>query len=151
MGSRLMPRLLAAIALLTAPVGVGAQTFGAGVTLKEVTPFTRVIERPNTLEGQTILIEGVIASVCTKTPCAWMGLSGIGGSDYGNPVLVRFDPARIVFPKSAMGKRVLVEGVIQSVARAPDPDAKTVAAEYGQENGGAPPLWELKVTGAVIQ
>ena len=119
--------------------------------MKEATAFTLIVERPNTLEGQTVRVDGVITSVCTKTGCRWMGLQGGGGSDYGNSVFVRVDPDKIVFPKSAEGHRVSVEGVILSVARDPDPEGKKAAAEYGQENGGAPPLWELKATGAVIQ
>ena len=153
MQSRLTLQLLALLILLAVPVG--AQTkYGAGVTVKEAdaTPFSLLTGQPNVLEGKTIRVDAVITSVCTTTPCRWIGLSGAGGSDYGNSVLARVDPGKIVFPKSVMGRRVSIEGVVTSVARDPDPEAKEVAAEFSQENlGGAPTFWELKVTGAVVQ
>ena len=80
-----------------------------------------------------------------------MAMIGTGGSDYGNAVFVRIDSGKIVFPNSAEGRRVSVQGVMQSVARDPDPETKEVAAEYGEENGGGPPLWVLKATGAIVQ
>lgn len=148
----LMLHLLAALTLLAVPTVVGAQTtYGAGVTLKNATAFADVQARPNTLEGQTIRVDGQISSVCTKTPCRWMAMIGTGGSDYGNAVFVRIDSGKIVFPNSAEGRRVSVQGVMQSVARDPDPETKEVAAEYGEENGGGPPLWVLKATGAIVQ
>lgn len=151
MHSRLMLQLLAVLAVLAVPAGAQT-TYGAGVTLKEATPFARALTRPNILEGQTVRVDGVITSICTATGCGWMGFSGGNGSDYGNSMFVRVDPNKIVFPKSAVGRRVSVEGVIESVARDPDPKAKEAAAEYGQENaGGVAPLWELKATGAVVQ
>ena len=150
MQSRFAWPLLVLFIVLAVPVG--AQTkYGAGLTLEEATSFALLQGQPNTLEGKTIRVDAVITSVCTTTPCRWIGLSGGGGSDYGNSVLARVDPAKIVFPKSVMGKHVSIEGVVTSVARDPDPEAKVAAAEYGQENPGAPAFWELKVTGAVVQ
>lgn len=148
------PLVATALAVLTVLAGpVAAQTtYGAGVTVTDATPFARILERPNSLEGRTVRVDGVISSVCTSAGCGWIGLSGGGGSDYGNSVLVRVDPAKIVFPRNAVGKRVSVEGVVQSVVRDPDPAAKNAAAEYAQENtGGVSPAWELKATGAVVQ
>jgi hypothetical protein len=153
MQSRPKLRSLAVLTLLVVPVCVGAQTtYGAGVTLAKATAFTTLLERPNTLEGQTVRVDGVITSVCATAGCGWIGMSGSGGSDYGNSVFVRFDGGKIVFPKSAVGQRVSVEGVILNVARDPDPQTKEIAAEFGRENlGGGAPFWELKATGAVIQ
>ena len=149
---RPISRLLAVLALLAVPVMAGqGTTYGAGVTLNEATPFTRIQERPSALEGQTVRVDGVITSVGTKTAC-WIGLVGGGGSDYGISVFVRADPCTIVFPKSAVGHHVSVQGVLQPVRLDPDPAVKDAAAEYGQEEaGGAPPLWEFKATGAIVQ
>ena len=150
MPSRLTLQLLALVVLLT--VSVGAQTkYGAGVTLEEATPFSLLQAQPNSLEGKTVRVDALITSVCTTTPCRWIGIAGTGGSDYGNSVFARVDPSKIEFPKSVMGRKVTIEGVVASVARDPDPDAKVAAAEYGQENPGAPAFWQLKVTGAVVQ
>ncbi len=150
MPSRLALPLLVLFVVLAVPVG--AQTkYGAGVTLQEATPFSLLQAQPNSLEGKTIRVDAVITSVCQTTPCRWIGLSGGGGSDYGNSVLARVDPAKIAFPKSVMGRKLTIEGVVTSIARDPDPEAKAVAAEYGQENPGAPAFWELVATGAVVQ
>ena len=150
MSSRFMLPLLAVVASLT--VSIAAQTkYGAGVTLQEETPFARLQSQPNSLEGMAVRVEASITSVCTTTPCRWIGIAGTGGSDYGNSVLARVDPGKIEIPKSVMGKRVTIEGVVASVARDPDPEAKVAAADYGQENPGRPAFWQLKVTGAVVQ
>lgn len=151
MRSRLTSSLLSLLVLLAVPAS--AQTkYGAGVTLEEATPFSRLSGQPTALEGQTVRVDGVVSSVCSTPGCAWIGFSGGNGSDYGNSVMVRVDPAKIAFPKTVMGRRISVEGVVTSVARDPDPEVKAVAAEFGAENlGGAPPFWELKATGAVVQ
>ena len=151
MPSRLTLPLLALVVLLTVPLG--AQTkYGAGVTPEaQDVPFSLLQAQPNSLEGKTVRVEALITSVCTTTPCRWIGIAGTGGSDYGNSVLARVDPSKIEFPKSVMGKKVTIVGVVASVARDPDPDAKVAAAEYGQENPGAPAFWQLKVTGAVVE
>ena len=143
---------LALMTLMAGPVMAGQGTkYGAGVTLEEITPYTRIQERPSAVEGQTIRVDGVITSVGTKTAC-WIGMAGGGGSDYGLPVFVRADPCTIVFPKSAVGKRVSVQGMMQPIRLDTDPAVKDAAAEYGEaETGGTPPLWEFKATGLVIQ
>jgi len=150
MSSRLMLQLLAVVALLT--VSIGAQTkYGAGVTLQEETPFARLQSQPNSLEGMAVRVEASITSVCTTTPCRWIGISGTGGSTYGQTVFARVDAGKMEFPKSVVGRRVTIEGVVASVARDPDPEAKVAVAEFSQENPGAPAFWQLKVTGAVVQ
>ena len=147
---RLTLQLFALVTVLA--VAVAGQTkYGAGVTLEEVTAFSLLQAQPNSLEGKAIRVDALITSVCTTTPCRWIGIAGTGGSDYGNSVLARVDPGKIEFPKTVMGRKVTIEGVVTSVARDPDPEAKVVAAEYGQENPGAPAFWQLKVTGAVVQ
>ena len=147
---RLTLQLFALVTVLA--VAVAGQTkYGAGVTLEEVTAFSLLQAQPNSLEGKAIRVDALITSVCTTTPCRWIGIAGTGGSDYGNSVLARVDPGKIEFPKSVVGRRVTIEGVVASVARDPDPEAKVAAEEYGQENPGAPAFWQLKVTGAVVQ
>src|SRR5688572_24314845 len=123
MPSRLTPQLLALVVLLTVPVG--AQTkYGAALTVADAdaTPFSLLQAQPNSLEGKTVRVDALITSVCTTTPCRWIGIAGTGGSDYGNSVLARVDPSKIEFPKSVMGKKVTIEGVVASVARDSDPD-----------------------------
>jgi hypothetical protein len=150
MSSRLMLQLLAVMALLT--VSIAAQTkYGAGVTLQEETPFPMLQSQPNFIEGKTVRIEALITSVCTTTPCRWIGISGTGGSTYGHSVFARVEAGKMEFPKSVVGRRVTIEGVVASVARDPDPEAKVAAAEFNQENPGAPAFWQLKVTGAVVR
>ena len=150
MSSRLMLQLLAVVVLLT--VSVAAQTkYGAGVTLQEETPFPMLQSQPNMLEGKTVRVEASITSVCTTTPCRWIGISGTGGSTYGHSVFARVEAGKIEFPKSVVGRKVTIEGVVASVARDPDPEAQVAVAEFNQENPGAPAFWQLKVTGAVVR
>ncbi len=150
MSSRLMLQLLAVVVLFT--VSIAAQTtYGAGVTLQEETEFSLLQSQPNTLEGKAVRVEAAITSVCTTTPCRWIGISGTRGSTYGQNVFARIEAGKIEFPKSVVGRRVTIEGVVASVARDPDPEAKVAVAEFNQENPGAPAFWQLKVTGAVLK
>jgi hypothetical protein len=147
--------LIVALALLSGPLAASQQkaTFGAPISVKEAdaVAFVRVQERPSSLEGQTIRVDGKVSAIGTKHTC-WFAFIGPGGSDYGVPVFVRAEPCNVTFPKTIVGQIVTVEGVLMPLRLDPDPGVKDIAEEYGQsELGGAVPLWEIKATGVAVK
>ena len=125
-----------------------AQTFGAGVTLKETTSLDRVISNPAPLQGKTVKVEGVVTSVCTHMGC-WMALA-VKDAPNVKTLLVKVDDGVIVFPVTAKGKRAAAQGVIERVAS--DAEGQAAAQEHAkaEQRESAGTTWQLKATGAVV-
>jgi hypothetical protein len=139
------------IVLFTASAAMSADTYGAGVSLKESTPIAQLLERPAGFEGKTVRIEGVIRAVCTHMGC-WMAIAA-NDKPNGATLLLKVDDGVIVFPVSARGKQVTAQGVIERIG-ANDPEGHEAAeahAREGQTAPAAPAQWRLKATGAIIQ
>jgi Domain of unknown function (DUF4920) len=125
-----------------------AETFGKGVTLKEVTPLERLISDPARFDGKTVRLEGVVTEVCQHMGC-WMALA-VRTAD-AKTLLVKVDDGVIVFPVNAKGKKASAEGVMEHVKMS-DAEAKAAAEEHAkaEHREGAGTNWQLKATGAVI-
>jgi hypothetical protein len=125
-----------------------AETFGKGVTLKEVTPLERLIGNPAQFEGKTIRLEGVVTEVCEHMGC-WMALA-VKTAD-AKTMLVKVDDGVIEFPVSAKGKRASAQGVVERVTMT-DAEAKAAADEHAkaEHREGAGTSWQLKATGAIV-
>lgn len=146
-----MKKAFAACALFVAALSVAlvaAETFGKGVTLKDVTPLERLIGNPAQFEGKTVRLEGVVTEVCEHMGC-WMALA-VKTAD-AKTLLVKVDDGVIVFPVSAKGKRAAAEGVVERVKMS-DAEAKAAADEHAkaEHREGAGTNWQLKATGAVV-
>ena len=74
MRARVLLPVAVVLALIAGPIGAQAPTtYGAGVTMSEVTQLNALFERPASFEGKTVRIEGVVTAVCATMGC-WMGL-----------------------------------------------------------------------------
>jgi hypothetical protein len=139
------------LALTMVPMrGAAPETFGAGVSLSDVTPIAQVIDRPAEFEGRTVRVEGVVTAVCAHMGC-WMALAPDGAADASRTLLLKVDDGVIVFPISARGRRVAAQGVVQRVGS--DAEGQSAAAEHARAAGSAPAApvaWQLKATGAVL-
>jgi hypothetical protein len=157
-----------AAACLTLPVlAAGPTTLGTGVTLDKVTPIADLIERPATLEGQTVRVEGVVTAVCTHMGC-WMALAPESATANGQKpdgkqtVRLKVDDGVIVFPVSAKGRRAVAQGVVERVG-AGDAEGQEAAAEQAKQEAAHAPgaknakkpaaaeAWHIKATGAIIE
>jgi hypothetical protein len=140
----------AVAAALTVPsVAEAADTFGAGVSLKEATPLDRLLTNPEALEGRTVRIEGVVTEVCSHMGC-WMALA-VKSDANAKTVLVKVDDGVIVFPVTARGRRAAAQGVVERV-KADDHEAKSAAQEHAkaEKRESAGTAWQLKATGAIV-
>jgi hypothetical protein len=145
---------LSSIALRTAE----PETFGAGVSLSEVTPIASVIGRAADFEGKTVRVEGTVTAVCTMMGC-WMALAPTD-SPKGSTLMIKVEEGVVVLPVSAKGRRAAAQGVVERVGG--DAESREAAAEHAASTSGghhaghgataapAATRWQIKATGAVV-
>ena len=137
----------AALLVLAIPVFAAEETkLGAGVALKESTPITALLERPEEFVGKTVRVDGVATAVCEHMGC-WMAVAREDDAA-GATVRLKVADGVIVFPVSAKGKKVSAEGVFEAVGE--DAESKEAAGEHAKHDAGASKQYQLKATGAVI-
>jgi len=144
-----------AAALAAAAAAAAPDTYGAGVSLTEVTPLARLIERPAQFEGKTVRVDGVVTAVCTAMGC-WMALTPEPAAQAPAPpsgtMIIKVDDGVIVFPVSAKGRRASAQGVVQRVGGGDHHD-REAAREHARQEGRpvqSAVSWQIKATGAVI-
>lgn len=146
--SRRLTTALLALVLSTITAGARSaadETLGAGVTLKDATPFADLYKRPQDFVGKTIRLDGVVTGVCEAMGC-WMALAA---DDKGTqPVRFKVDHgAGIVFPLKAKGMKASAQGVFERIADAEGREAAgedKSSTEFGK-------TYQIKATGAVIR
>jgi len=144
-------RVLMCAAILTAATTMMAAQetkLGAGVTLKEATPLSALIEKPAEFVGKTVRVDGIATAVCEEMGC-WLALSADGAKD-SKTVRLKVEDGEIVFPISAKGKNVSAEGVFEEIGGA-DAHAKQAAGEHAKHDAAASKTYQIKATGAVIK
>ena len=94
-------------------VSVQARTesYGKGITLKDVTKISDIMENPDNFIGKTILVKGLVVGVCEMRGC-WMDISS---DEAFQKIQIKVADGEIVFPLSAKGKEALVEGVVEKL------------------------------------
>lgn len=104
--------------LLAAVVCAHAKTeiFGSGVSLKENTPVSAILDNPDEYVGKRVRIEGMILEVCAKRGC-WVYLAG---DRQGEKIQVKVEDGEIVFPMSLSGRMGVVEGVVEELKMSRD-------------------------------
>ena len=124
-GGITMNRLLIVL-LLVAITFVSAEEkkYGKEITLKEKTSVTSILAEPGKFEGKTVLVEGKILGVCKEKGC-WLD---IAGEKENEKIRIKAVEHEIVFPKDALGKTALVEGVFAQVKK--EADAKKDKGEH---------------------
>ena len=138
------------VAILTSTAWAGApDTFGAGVSVAEVTPIATLLERPASFDGRTVRLEGVVTSVCTAMGC-WMALAA-SDKPAGPTMLIQVEhDGAIVFLVSAKGHRAAAQGQLERIGKSGE--GREAASELAAQQGGksSPTEWRIKATGAVI-
>lgn len=133
------------------PVGV----YGNGITLKEQTLVSAIMESPEKFEGKQVLISGTIVEVCPKRGC-WVDLSG---DKEFEKIKVKVKDGEIVFPLSAKGNKALVEGKVEKLELTKE-QAIRYQAHQAEEKGiefdstlvtGPMTIWRIRGLGAEIK
>ena len=86
-----------------------AKSFGAGLSLKQTTPLSTILENPDAYVDKKVQVQGMILDVCESRGC-WMYISGDKPFE---KIRVKVVDGQIVFPLEARGKQGKVEGVLQ--------------------------------------
>ncbi len=86
-------------------------TYGAALTLTEVTRVSTILETPESYIGERVLVEGMIVEVCEKKGC-WVD---VASDREFEKIQIKVEDGVIVFPLSARGKQALVEGVVEEL------------------------------------
>jgi hypothetical protein len=105
-------------------------TYGAGVTVAEATPISKVSAESDTFVGKRVRIEGLVTDVCAAKGC-WIRVA----SDKEFETLqIKVDDGVIVFPVSVKGQYVVAEGIVRKIPLTLEQTQK-VAAREAEESG----------------
>jgi Domain of unknown function (DUF4920) len=140
--------LVAALVALAVPVVAEETKLGAGVTLKEATAVTALVNHPDQFVGKKVRVDGIVTAVCQEMGC-WMAIADEDKAD-APTVRIKVEDGAIVFPATAKGKRVSAEGVFEAIAAA-DAHGTEAAAENVKKDPKASTKYQLKGTGAIIR
>lgn len=130
----------------------GAEKFGKELTLSQPTPVATILAAPDTYAGKTVQVKGKVTEVCQMMGC-WMQIQ-----DGEKGLRFKVNDGEIVFPKNAVGRHAVAEGVLkktelnrqQAVAW-----ARHEAEERGQKFDaakikGGMTMYQIQGTGAVL-
>jgi len=107
-----MSRVIVALILvagLLLPGLVLAKTFGKGVTVKEATAISVLLDSPRTYVGKTVKVTGMIVDVCESRGC-WLAVAGDRPYEQ---IRVKVTDGEIVFPLEARGRKGEFQGVVE--------------------------------------
>ena len=151
--SRLARLLVPSVALLlsvaacsSAPKSLpSGQHIGEPMAVAESFPLAKLAVDPASHFDQPLLVEATITNVCQTRGC-WMAVE-----DAGATTMVRWDGGcggAYSFPKDAVGKRVLIQGVLHPKQLTPE-----AIAHYEGESGGKPVPkqgYEINTSGVLV-
>lgn len=127
--------------------------FGKGVTLKESTQISAILDKPVDFLGKTVMVEGEVADVCQKAGC-WIEVS----DQSARKIRVKVKDGEIVFPKKSKGQKIKAEGMVYELKLSQE-DAIEYYEHIAEEQGtkfdpstvtGPVTLYQIKGLGAVI-
>ena len=104
------------------------ESFGAGVTLDQVSDFRDVITHPDNYSGNPVLIRAKVSEVCQRKGC-WMVLR-----EGASAVRVRFKDYGFFVPKNCSGKVAYVEGRVKR-----EVISERMARHYAEESNRGDP------------
>ena len=105
-------------------------SFGAGVTVAEVTPVDKILAEPLAYRGKTVRVEGTVVDVCKMRGC-WFE---VAGEKPGVKLKFKVTDGEMVFPVESKGMYAVAQGKV-SVRDLTLEQSKEYAAEIARENG----------------
>jgi hypothetical protein len=145
-----MKVLLAAALALALPAAAAAEEkLGAGVTLNEATPISKIVASPKEYAGKIVRIDGVATAVCEAMGC-WMAVAESDKKDAPTIRLKVDDDGPIKFPMSAKGKKVSAQGTFDAIG-GHDAHGREAATEHTKQDATAPQDYQIAASGAVIR
>lgn len=145
--------LFFSLLLLSGVTNAEDKKFGKGVTLKESTKISDILENPVDFLGKTVMVEGEVADVCQKAGC-WLEVTDASAKK----IRVKVKDGEIVFPKKSKGRKIKAEGMVYELKLSKE-DAIEFYEHVAEEQGtkfdpstitGPVTLYQIKGLGAVI-
>jgi hypothetical protein len=129
--------------------------YGKGVSLKEKTNVSDILENPEEFIGKKVRVEGMVVDVCSKRGC-WIE---IASNKEFQKIKVKVNDGEIVFPMELKGKTAVVEGEVYEIKLSKEDALKHAeheAEEYGKKFDpesitGPVTLYQIKGLGAVVK
>ncbi len=101
--------MLMVVASLFLPSTLLAKTFGKGITVKNSTPVSAILDKPMEYVGKQVKVTGLIVDVCAARGC-WIYIAGDRPYD---KLRIKVVDGEIVFPMEARGLTAEVEGIVE--------------------------------------
>jgi len=84
--------------------------FGESIELSDLTSIETLLQETEEYLDKKVLVEGTVKEVCPKKGC-WIDLEKTEGSK----IRVKVKDDVIVFPRTAIGKKARIEGIVEKV------------------------------------
>jgi hypothetical protein len=107
-----------------------SSSFGAGVTVTEVTSVDKILAEPLAYRGKTVRVEGTVVDVCKMRGC-WFE---VAGEKPGAKLKFKVTDGEMVFPVDSKGMYAVAQGRV-AVRDLTLEQSKEYAAEIARENG----------------
>jgi hypothetical protein len=107
-----MCAVLLLVLISTLLVFASQKEYGKKITLKDKTKISTILQTPEKFVDKKVLVEGTIIAVCDKRGC-WMELASDKESQ---KIKIKVKDGEIVFPMTGIGKKGLVEGVVEKIS-----------------------------------
>jgi hypothetical protein len=95
--------------MLFLPSALLAKTLGKGITVKQTTQISSILDNPKDYVGKKVKVAGLIVDVCSARGC-WIFVAGDRPFD---KLRVKVVDGEIVFPMEARGQQAEVEGIVE--------------------------------------
>jgi hypothetical protein len=112
------------------PADEKGKVYGAGVTLKDSTSISAILDKPDDFKGKAVRVEGMLVDVCSKRGC-WIEMAGDAP---GKKMRFKVQDGVMVFPVTDKGKYAVAEGVVSVNALSLE-DSRKHAAHDAEERG----------------
>lgn len=129
----------------SAPAEQGT-VYGAGVTLKDSTSISAILDKPDEFKGKTVRVEGMLVDVCSKRGC-WIEMAGDAP---GKKLRFKVQDGVMVFPVTDKGKYAVAEGVVSVNALSLE-DSRKHAEHDAEERGEKVDLASITEPIVVVQ
>lgn len=103
-------------------------TYGATLTNVETMTIAEVIAAADELEGERVIVEGLVIEVCATRGC-WFQMADDGGK-----ITFKVEDGVMVFPMSMKGKYAVAEGKVQTL-HLDLKNTRSVMARRAEEQG----------------
>lgn len=137
----------------SASLSAEADSYGAALTVSEITPLADILADPEAYVGQQLHVRGTVVGVCPTRGC-WIDI----GAGEGEKLRFKVEDGEMVFPMSAKGSEVDAEGVWTKIV-VPVEELREIRRAQAEEKGEefdpesvteAYVAWQLKGLGARV-